>query len=121
MEDNLNRLVNVTSTLLVALMLVSGALGGCAVASHHLLRGKPITVYLCAAYGCVGAFFGLTVFLLVRQMAPTADLVSLLSYSAIAGFVGALLLSGLNLSARFILRQLGVEVVVQANRIGDQK
>lgn len=117
----MERIVNAAETLLVALMLVSGALGGCAVASHHLLRGKTITAWLFAAYGCVGAFFGLIVFLLVGRMAPATDLVTLLSYSAIAGFLGALLLSGLNLSARFILRHLGVEVIVQANRIGDDK
>lgn len=117
----MQRIISAAEILLVVLMLVSGALGGCTVASHHLLRGRAVTAWLFAAYACIGAFFGLVAFLAQHVIATPASLGGQLGISALTGFGGALLLSGINLSARFILRRLGVEIVVQANRIGGDR
>ncbi len=113
------------SNLLVFLYVIaaiSGAAGGCLVAAHHVLRGRNVTALFVAAYGFVGLVFGLSGVIVVVLFTPielTIERTILLGL--IFGAVGSTTLAGANLSARIIMRRLGIEVDVSIHKIDDNK
>lgn len=100
--------------LLFALALAAGAMGGCTVAGYQIVRNKKqFRSYLILAYGIIGAFFGGAIYIVASHIYLYAhSTIELLSLSMICGFLGTLVLSATNLSAKFILHRLGIEVVV---------
>ncbi len=99
--------------VMYALAAISGGLGGCAIAGHHVLRGRSMRVSYLLAYFIVGATFG--VLMLAYGAAFTDGMHSLdrlIGQSVIAGAAGSLTLASTNLSARWVLKRLGIEVVV---------
>lgn len=102
--------------ILYVLAAVSGGLGGCSIAAHHMISGKKAMRFaFFFAYAVIGVAFGLLTaaygaFLVEDHPAD------IIGPSIVAGAVGALALSSMNLTARFILKQLGIEVVVTMRR-----
>lgn len=99
--------------VMYALAAISGGLGGCAIAGHHVLRGRSMRVSYLLAYGIVGMAFGvLTLAFGAAFMGEAETLDRLIGQSVIAGAVGSLVLASTNLSARWVLKRFGIEVVV---------
>ncbi len=99
--------------VMYALAAISGGLGGCAIAGHHVLRGRSMRVSYLLAYFIVGATFG--VLMLAYGAAVTDGMYALdrlIGQSVLAGAAGSLTLASTNLSARWVLKRLGIEVVV---------
>jgi len=109
---------DVLEVLLFALALAAGAMGGCTVAGYQIIRDKgQLRRYLIFAYAVIGAFFGGAIYIVASHIYLYAhSTIELLSLSMICGFLGTLVLSATNLSAKFILRRLGIEVVVDVRR-----
>lgn len=108
--------------LAYALAAISGGLGGCAIAGHHLLRGQSIRLSYVLAYGIVGMAFGILVLAYgsVFGVAPNS-IDSLIGQSLLAGAAGSLTLASTNLSARWVLKRLGIEVFVNVRRTGKRR
>lgn len=103
-------------TLLYVIALVAGGLGGCAAASHYMLRNKedsrPMAIYF-IAYGVLGTFFGIGGFALHAFMGmPYNGPHQVVLFSLVYGFGGAAALAATNVSMKFLLRRLGIEVSV---------
>ena len=116
-----DRMIDFSLLVLVLLSMIAGGMGGAAVAGHHVLRGRALTVAYVAAYLVVGSVIGLVAALVgVIYIGLGESSEYLLMISLIAGAGGSMLLAAGNLSLRFILHRLGVEVVVNVrdNRKG---
>lgn len=101
---------------------VSGAAGGCLVAAHHVLRGRNVTRLFIGAYSFVGLVFGLTGVMVVAGFTNIElTLERTFLTGLIFGVVGSTTLAGANLSARIIMRRLGIEVDVSVHRIKEPK
>ncbi len=100
---------------------VSGAAGGCLVAAHHVLRGRNVTRLFIAAYSFVGLVFGLAGVIVVAGFTSIdLTLERTILLGLIFGSVGSVTLAGANLSARIIMRRLGIEVDVSVHRINKE-
>jgi len=114
-----------TVIILYALAAISGGLGGCAVTAHHFLKdGSAGKVQMRAswlvAYAIVGSVFGLLFAIYGAYFIDIERVSDIIGPSLIAGIVGSASLGGVNVGARFILKHLGVEVVVTVRR-GDEE
>ena len=97
---------------------IAGACGGCLVASHRLLNKENLTGMIFAAYGFAGLILGLTgvmVLAMFTDITLTSERTFL--FGMIFGATGSASLAGMNLSARFIMRRLGIEIDVTIKRI----
>lgn len=95
----------------LAVAAISGALGGCAVAGHHMLRGRRITAAYFFAYIIIGVVFGVLALIYGSVFGLSAtSMEQLVGNSMIAGAAGTIALASTNLTARLILQRLGVEV-----------
>lgn len=107
-----------TVAFLYIVAAIAGACGGCLVASQRLLHGRNLTALIFAAYGFAGLVLGLTgvivvsVFTTIALSIETAFLLGL-----IFGVTGSASLAGMNVSARFLMRRLGIEVDVSIKRM----
>ncbi len=103
---------------LYVLAAISGAAGGCLVAAHHVLRGRNVTALFVMAYGFVGLIFGLSGVIVITTF-TSAELTVQSGFliGLILGAVGSSSLAGANLSARVIMRRLGIEVDVEIRRV----
>ncbi len=103
---------------LYVLAAISGAAGGCLVAAHHVLRGRNVTALFVLAYGFVGLIFGLSGVVVITTF-TSAELTVQSGFliGMIFGAVGSSSLAGANLSARVIMRRLGIEVDVEIRRV----
>lgn len=105
--------------LLYLIATVAGALGGCAAASHRLLRqgGDKVWMYF-LAYSIIGTFFGVLSFAAHSViLTPYSGIHELTMFSLVYGFGGAIALAATNLSAKFILKKLGVEIDVRVTKV----
>lgn len=109
------RVTDLTIALLYALATISGGLGGCTVAAHHVLRGKTMRLSFALAYLIIGAVFGL-LSAAYGIVVVHKHITEVIGPCIIAGMAGAIALGMSNLSARFILKRLGIEVVVSVKR-----
>ena len=110
------------TALVYAVAAVSGASGGCTVAAHHILRGRPMAAMILCAYAFVGGVFGVAVIAAVYLYTDISFTVERLILTALGfGFFGSIALAGANLSARFLFRRLGIEVDVSVKRIERRK
>ncbi len=101
------------------IVAIAGASGGCLVAAHHVMRGRTITAMLMLAYAFIGGVFavaGMAAVVLLGWF--DLSLERLLLVGMVFGAAGSMALAGANLSIRFILRRIGIEVDVQIKRIG---
>ncbi len=108
--------------IMYALAAVSGGLGGCAIAGHHVLRGHSVRISYLLAYAIVGATFGV---LLLAYGAffgvNTASMDILIGHAVLAGAAGSLALASTNISARWVLKRLGIEVLVTVRRAQEDR
>jgi len=103
--------------LMYALAAVSGGLGGCAAASHHILRGQQPRVSYVLAYGIIGMVFGVLMLAYGSMLGATVtSLDQLIGQAVLAGAAGSIALASTNLSARWVLKRLGIEVIVTMRR-----
>jgi hypothetical protein len=93
---------------------VSGAIGGCGAASVHLLRNERMVVTRAAyavAYALIGAIAGVLFAAYGLLFRPEMQSVAQVVPGAmISGLSMALTLAGTNISAKWILRRLGIEL-----------
>ena len=92
------RVLDFSLLVLVLVAMIAGGLGG---AMAYMF-----------AYLVVGAVVGLVAALVGVMYAGIEQTEQILTVSLVAGSAGSALLAAGNLSLRFILKQLGVEVVV---------
>ncbi len=106
--------------VLYAIAAISGGLGGCAAAGHHVLRGQQPRISYVLAYGIIGMVFGVLVFAYGNTFgADVSSLERLIGHSVLAGAIGSAVLASSNISARWVLKRLGIEVVVTVKRKGE--
>jgi hypothetical protein len=114
---------DIGTALMYALVAISGATGGCIVAAHQVLRGRSLTLILIWAYALIGFAFGvagMAALLLLTVFEPSLE--KLLFVGLGFGIFGAVTLAGANLSAKLIMRRLGVEIDVSVKKIeGDDR
>lgn len=116
------RIVDWLTLVMYALAAISGGLGGGAVASHGVLRGQPPRSSYVIAYVIIGMMFGVLMLAYGSLFgADTASLDKLIGHAVLAGAVGSMLLASSNLSARWVLKRLGIEIEVTIKRSGDEK
>lgn len=111
------RLTEYVALISYAVAAISGGLGGCGVAAHQVLHGGRLRITYLVAYGIIGCMFGVLalaygVFLGVGGQ----SIDSIIGSSIIAGAVGSVVLASTNISARWILKRLGIEVQVTVTR-----
>lgn len=112
-----DKVIEYITLLMYALAAISGGLGGCAAAGHHILRGQQPRASYVLAYGIIGVLFGVLALAyggLFGAAVTTMD--ALIGQSVLAGAVGSITLASSNLSARWVLKKLGIEVVVSVRR-----
>lgn len=97
--------------LLFALAAISGGLGGCTIAGQRLLTGQKMRFSFFAAYGIVGAAFGV-LFAAYGWVVGDSHPTDIIGPALIAGMSGALTLGSMNWTARIILKHLGIEIQV---------
>ena len=105
--------------LLYLIATIAGALGGCAAASHRLLRqgDDKFWMYL-LAYSIIGTFFGVLSFAGHATIGtPYAGIHEATLFSLVYGFGGAVALAATNLSVKFILKRLGIEIDVRVTKV----
>lgn len=107
-----DKMIDFSLFALVLISMIAGGMGGAAVAGHHVLRGRALSFAYVLAYLVVGAVIGLIAALVGIVYAGMGQGEHVLMISLIAGAAGSMLLAAGNLSLRFILHRLGVEVVV---------
>jgi hypothetical protein len=103
--------------MIYAIVAITGALGGCAASAVQVLR-KKATKMLFVAYSVVGAYFGLTLYVLGTisgHIDPSLD--SAIIYGGMLGMLSASLLGAANFSMSFIMRRLNLKVDVSIRRI----
>ncbi|MDH5258996.1 MAG: hypothetical protein OEX07_13360 [Gammaproteobacteria bacterium] len=111
------KILNAAEALLFALVIASGMMGGCAAASHYLIKGRDMKKWIFMAYAMMGGFFGVAVFIFSKygylQIDTTTDA---LTYSMMIGFAGTLFISATNFSAQFLLKRLGLKVTINVDK-----
>lgn len=111
------RVIDHAVLMLYALAAISGGLGGCAVASSEVLRGKSPRLAFVMAYAMVGAVFGiLTIAWGALFGIDTASVDSIIGNAVLVGAAGSITLASTNMSARWVLKRLGIEVEVKVKR-----
>lgn len=117
-----DRSLEFLALLMYALAAVSGGLGGAAIASHHLLRGRSMSISYALAYGMVGMVFGILALAYGSVFGVQPGSVdSIIGQSIIAGAAGSLVLASTNISARWVLKRLGIEVLVTVRRAQEDR
>jgi hypothetical protein len=117
-----DRSFDLFSLVMYALAAISGGIGGCAIAGHHVLRGQPMRLSYILAYAIVGSTFGILMLsygALFGLAATSLD--SLIGHSLLAGAAGSLVLASTNLTARMVLKRLGMEVLVTVRRADEER
>lgn len=108
--------------IMYALAAVSGGLGGCAIAGHHVLRGHSMRISYLLAYGIVGATFGVLLLAYGAMFGVNnTSLHSMIGNAVLAGAAGSFALASTNISARWVLKRLGIEVLVTVRRAQEER
>lgn len=113
-----DKILDFWTALAYAIVAVSGASGGCLVAAHHAIRGRSVTAMLLLAYAFIGGVFavaGVAALLLFSPFQVTLE--RLLLIGMVLGVSGSVALAGANLSVRFLLRRLGIEIDIEVRRL----
>ena len=118
MIESENKILDGVLALAFCVAAVAGASGACLIVAHKVLRGRNISALLVGSYAVVGAV--LAVAIIAYLFAFTAIRIGfpeLVLYGVLAGAMGSAVLAATNLSARFILRRLGIEVEVRVKSL----
>jgi hypothetical protein len=103
--------------LLYAIVAISGASGGCLVVAHRIIKGRRVSFVLLAAYAFMGSVFavvGMAAMLLM--LGPVLNVEQALIVGAIFGVSGSSALAASNLSVRFILKRLGIDIEITISK-----
>ncbi len=115
------RVIEHATLLLYALAMISGGIGGCAVASHGLLRSGRSRLSFFFAYAVIGMMFGALVLAYGTAFGVSTETVdNIIGNSLLAGAAGSISLASTNISARWVLKRLGIEVQVTVKKRGDE-
>jgi len=115
------RIIEHITVLMYALAAISGGLGGCAVAAHDVLRGGRPRLSFIFAYAIVGSVFGVLALAYGSWFGvETKTTDHLIGNSVLVGAFGSAVLASTNISARWVLKRLGIEVEVNIKRKGGQ-
>ncbi len=112
-----SKITHEITLLMFVLAGISGGLGGCAMAQHQILRGVQPRLSYVFAYAIIGIFFGLLGLCYGAYFGGDhSSIEKLIGQSLLAGALGSVVLASSNISARWILKRLGVEVEVTLRR-----
>lgn len=115
------RILEQITILLYALAAISGGLGGCAIAAHDVLRGGKPRLSFLLAYGIIGAVFGVLGLAYGSWFGMNNETTDhIIGNSVLIGAMGSAVLASTNLSARWVLKRLGIEVEVSIKRRGEK-
>ncbi len=110
------------TALAYAIVAISGASGGCLVVAHRAVIGQSVTGIHLLAYAFIGGVMSVAGMAALVLLGVVVDIgipfEQLLLAGLLLGVTGCLALASANLSIRFILRRLGIEVDVNIKRIG---
>lgn len=117
----MQRTIDTAVIILYMLAAISGGLGGCAVTAHQFIRedgmGKTqMRISWIMAYAVIGAVFGVLFSVYGLFLIDYKNPTDIIGPAMLAGIIGSGTLGGVNTSARFILKRLGVEIVVDVRR-----
>lgn len=119
-EPNQDVLLNLRWRELVpfAVAVVSGAIGGCVAFVHTARKTPEVVAAFFVGYVICGIFGGVMATAAAMAFAPALvdSLPELILFSGLAGLITSISLTGTNLVMRFILKRLGVEVVIGIHR-----
>lgn len=101
----------------IAISAVFGALGGCTAASIQSINNdKPMQFMFLLAYLTIGASMGIVVGAYGHVFFDAHDPLKLIGHALVAGIIGATLMAGGHVSARWFLDKLGIEVTITARK-----
>ena len=100
------------------LAIVTGAISGYAVSFSYARRSPEVLTALLLGYAVCGVFGALMALACAWVFVPglISSVAQLVLLSGVAGLITSLTLAGSNLTMRFLLKKLGVEVVVDLRR-----
>lgn len=109
-----------------ALAAISGGLGGCAVTASQFVRADgtdkaQMRASWLLAYAIIGAVFGLLFAAYGAVFLNIHHYTEIIGPALIAGIVGSGSLSAVNVTARFVLKHLGIEVVVTVRKNKEER
>jgi hypothetical protein len=116
-EHMVDKVLDAGLATLLAVAGISGGIGGCTIVAHNVLRGRVMTSALVAAYVFIGFVFGIAGTLMstaVFGFAPSFE--KLVLINLFFGMAGSIALASANLSIRFLLKRLGIEVEVTVRK-----
>jgi len=104
-----DRILDLTEALIYALMLVSGGLGGAAIASRRVLRHKSVSCMMVVAYVIIGAASGSMVWAaaIIFGLDQHLDTLALLGFSTLTGGAFAVVLGATQGGITLIAEKLG--------------
>lgn len=115
------RLIEPLTALLFALAIVAGGMGGGAVASIHIMRGKRMHVAMFMAYVIVGGVFGSSMFLFAHYFGfDVGGPESVMRNALIFSTAGIVLITSKDFGVRWTLQKLGWKMTVNVYREKDK-
>lgn len=113
--------LDMLSLLLYAIVAASGALGACATASASLLRRRQMALPMFMAYVLIGVVFSMLALAFGSALGVQMTTIDeVIGKGLIVGSVSSATLAGCNLSMRWWLKRLGVEIEVSVRRRDDE-
>lgn len=124
--SRMDKLEDLAIIILYAVAAISGGLGGCAVTAQQFLRTSgggqvQMRISWIMAYSIIGAVFGLLFAAYGVIFVNITSYADIVGPALISGIVGASSLGLMNVSARIILKQLGVEIEVTMRRESEER
>lgn len=105
---------DLVTVLVYVIVAISGASGGCLVVAHNILHGRSLTQLYVLSYGFVGLVFAVAGVIAIELMTPMSiGMKGAVIYGLILGATGAAALGSANLSARIIMKKLGIEIEIK--------
>lgn len=121
MEELQKHLQTVKSIIPILIVVLTGAIGGCAASFHNMRKKKSdVMAAFAVGYTIVGIFGSLMTFAAIGIMYPISEtwpLSHIILLSGISGFVTPAALATGNFSMRVILKQIGIEVEVSVKKV----
>ena len=108
--------------IVYAVAAISGALGGCSAAAHRFISEGALRVSFILAYAVMGMVMGVLVVAYGSlAFGPINSLEEVIGHAMLAGLTGSTMLAGGHVTARWALKQFGIEVVVTARKRGEDR
>lgn len=99
--------------------IITGAIGGCVASVQHMKTGRTTYAAFAAAYSITGAFGGLMALAGIAVLSPEwiRGWGELLLVTGFSGIATSLSLVAGNISMRFLLKKIGLEVTINVSRV----